>query len=177
MIQKLNKFFRLRPTRFASPKLRPTFITNTSITKTVVTEIIITKTVITEASVTKAFITKSLALIFGPIFIPGDRPRGPLPRFDWSSYILLCITLCCIISILSNSQRWGWDSNIMIYTILIGLATGIWFIKIQTKKKVKKVKSKSVSKPKIKAISKVKEEAAEAREKMALKYATKDNLV
>ena len=73
-----------------------------------------------------------VGLIFGPIFIPGDRPRGPLPRFDWSSYILLCVTLCCIISMLSNGQRWGWDSDAMIYTILIGLATGIWFIKIQT---------------------------------------------
>ena len=51
-----------------------------------------------------------IGLIFGPIFIPGDRPRGALPRFDWSSYILLCITLCCLISILSNSQRWGcWE--------------------------------------------------------------------
>ncbi|HAA91208.1 MAG: MFS transporter [Rhodospirillaceae bacterium] len=72
-----------------------------------------------------------IGMILGPLFIPGDRPRGPLPRFDWSSYILLCTTLICWISVLSNGQRWGWESNTMLYTILIGLIAGIWFVRIQ----------------------------------------------
>lgn len=72
-----------------------------------------------------------IGMILGPLFIPGDRPRGPLPRFDWSSYILLCTTLICWISVLSNGQRWGWESNTMLYTILIGLVAGVWFVRIQ----------------------------------------------
>jgi DHA2 family multidrug resistance protein len=72
-----------------------------------------------------------LGIFLGPLFIPGARPRGPLPRFDWSSYILLCTTMVCLISVLSNGRRWGWESNDILYTVLIGLVAGAWFVRIQ----------------------------------------------
>ena len=72
-----------------------------------------------------------IGMVLGPLFIPGEKPRGPLPRFDWSSYILLCTALLCWISVWSNGQRWGWDSNSMLYAILIGLIATAWFARIQ----------------------------------------------
>jgi len=74
-----------------------------------------------------------IGLALGPLYIPGAKPSGPMPRFDWSSYILLCATLICWISVLSNGQRWGWESDTMLYTIIIGFLTGAWFVRIQMK--------------------------------------------
>lgn len=74
-----------------------------------------------------------IGLALGPVFLPGAKPRGPLPRFDWSSYVLLCVTLICWISFLSNGRRWGWESDAILYTVLVGLLAGIWFVRIQLK--------------------------------------------
>lgn len=53
----------------------------------------------------------AVAFVMGSIFMPSNRPDTPRTPFDWTSYLLLCVALYCLISGISNGQRLGWSSD------------------------------------------------------------------
>lgn len=52
-----------------------------------------------------------LSLFLGVFFIPERERRGPVGKFDYLGYALMCGFVFCLMTILGNGQRWGWVSN------------------------------------------------------------------
>ena len=71
------------------------------------------------------------ALALGFFFLPGSWKVRHLPRFDWSSYILLVAAVFLLLTALSNGQRYGWSSNYILTLFLLALIVGGWFIRLQ----------------------------------------------
>ncbi len=61
------------------------------------------------------------AFVAGLIFMPAKIGRAPLPRFDWTGFILVCIALVCIMSAIGNGHRWGWGSDKNVLTAIAGI--------------------------------------------------------
>lgn len=72
-----------------------------------------------------------IAFVMGSIFMPSARPEGARSAFDWTSYILLCLALYCLISGISNGQREGWTSNPIMLRLLIGAGSAAIFARLQ----------------------------------------------
>ncbi len=71
------------------------------------------------------------AFVAGLIFMPSKIGRAPLPRFDWTGFILVCITLVCIMSAIGNGHRWGWGSDKNVFTAIAGIIAFAMFIVVQ----------------------------------------------
>ena len=71
------------------------------------------------------------AFVAGMIFMPSKSSRGPMPRFDWTGFVLVCIALVCIMSAIGNGHRWGWGSNKNIFTAAAGIIAFSLFIVVQ----------------------------------------------
>jgi len=54
------------------------------------------------------------AIVMGFFFLPPRESSGPRPPFDWLGAILLFAAIFSILSALSNGQRWGWDSGVIL---------------------------------------------------------------
>ena len=68
-----------------------------------------------------------IAFSLGLVFMPSVR-HTDRPKFDWVGYLLICLTLFCLVSALSNGQKLGWLSD-QIYSLLILSAfSGITFL-------------------------------------------------
>ena len=72
-----------------------------------------------------------IAFVMGSIFMPSARPEGDRTPFDWTSYILVCLALYCLISGISNGQREGWTSNEIMLRLVIGIAAAGLFARLQ----------------------------------------------
>ncbi|MPY74926.1 MAG: DHA2 family efflux MFS transporter permease subunit [Alphaproteobacteria bacterium] len=72
-----------------------------------------------------------VAFVMGSIFMPSARPEGDRTPFDWTSYILLCLALYCLISGISNGQREGWTSNVIMMRLVVGVAAAALFARLQ----------------------------------------------
>jgi len=72
-----------------------------------------------------------IALGLGSIFMPSFRDPTERAAFDWTSYALLCLTLYCLFSGISNGQRYGWDSNPIVIRFTIVLLAGAAFAMLQ----------------------------------------------
>lgn len=75
------------------------------------------------------------AFVAGMIFMPTKSQRGPLPRFDWTGFILICVALVCIMSSIGNGHRWGWGSDKTLFTAAAGIITFSLFIYVQLRSK------------------------------------------
>jgi DHA2 family multidrug resistance protein len=73
----------------------------------------------------------AVGMLMGFFFLPGGWRLRRLPRFDWSSYILLVCTVFILLTALANGQRYGWSSNYILSMFLLSLALGAWFVIIQ----------------------------------------------
>ena len=73
----------------------------------------------------------AIAFVMGIALIPSDRDAGARTPFDWVSYLLLCLTLYCLISAISNGQREGWVSNEIVLRFVIGIAAATAFALMQ----------------------------------------------
>ena len=73
----------------------------------------------------------AIALLLGFFFLPGGWRLRRLPRFDWSSYILLVATVFMLLSALGNGQRYGWSSNYILVSFMAAFAMGAWFVALQ----------------------------------------------
>jgi len=72
-----------------------------------------------------------IAFVMGSIFMPSARPEGEQTPFDWTSYILLCVALYCLISGISNGQKEGWTSNVIMLRLVIGVSAAAMFARLQ----------------------------------------------
>ena len=67
------------------------------------------------------------ALPLGLIFMPSVRKPGGEP-FDWIGYILIAVTLSCVMTGLTDGPRKGWNSDYILILGFVGLAAGIGFV-------------------------------------------------
>ena len=72
-----------------------------------------------------------IAFAMGAVFMPSARPDSERTPFDWTSYLLLCLALYCLISGISNGQREGWTSNVIMLRLAVGVAATALFVKLQ----------------------------------------------
>jgi MFS transporter, DHA2 family, multidrug resistance protein len=72
-----------------------------------------------------------IAFVMGSIFMPSARPAVARTPFDWTSYALLCTALYCLISGISNGQREGWTSDMIMLRFVIGIAAAALFARLQ----------------------------------------------
>ncbi|HAT35587.1 MAG TPA: MFS transporter [Rhodospirillaceae bacterium] len=73
----------------------------------------------------------AVALFLGFFFLPGGWRLRRLPRFDWSSYILLVSTVFLLLTALSNGQRYGWGSDYILILFMFAFLLGTWYVRIQ----------------------------------------------
>jgi len=71
-----------------------------------------------------------ISLPFGMIFLPSVRKPGG-QAFDWIGYILIAVTLFCIMTILTDGPRKGWTSDYILILGILGICTGVGFVMSQ----------------------------------------------
>ncbi len=70
----------------------------------------------------------AVALILGPIFLP-EKARGTaFPPFDWTGLGLLVVTLALILGGLTNGQRLGWTSDVIVGRLIGGVCMAVAFV-------------------------------------------------
>ena len=74
----------------------------------------------------------TIALVLGLVFMPSVR-RKERPKFDWAGYLLICITLFCLVSALSNGQKLGWLSDHISGLLAITVVGAVAFLWSQSK--------------------------------------------
>jgi len=74
-----------------------------------------------------------LGFLLGLSFMPQERHKGPLPPFDWTGLILVCMFCASLMTGLANGQRWGWHSNEVVALLIGGVVAGIAFLMHQTR--------------------------------------------
>ena len=74
----------------------------------------------------------TIALALGLVFMPSVR-RKERPKFDWAGYLLICITLFCLVSALSNGQKLGWLSDHISGLLAITVVGAVAFLWSQSK--------------------------------------------
>lgn len=67
---------------------------------------------------------------FAMVFMPSVRKSGG-QAFDWLGYILVVVTLFCIMTVLTDGPRKGWTSDYILLLGLLGASCGIGFVKSQ----------------------------------------------
>jgi MFS transporter, DHA2 family, multidrug resistance protein len=72
-----------------------------------------------------------VALFLGMLYLPGRDEEGPLPKFDWLGYSLLVAALATLLFAGANGQRFGWDSNTIVATATVGVASAVTFVWLQ----------------------------------------------
>lgn len=71
------------------------------------------------------------ALLLGALFLPGGRPGGIRPAFDWTGYALLCTAIFCLMTAIANGQRDGWGSNSILTLFIVGTLCAGGFVHSQ----------------------------------------------
>ncbi|WP_185803946.1 DHA2 family efflux MFS transporter permease subunit [Pontivivens nitratireducens] len=69
-----------------------------------------------------------LAILLSNIFLPTREESGPMPPFDFIGVSILSIFLAVLLSTLTNAQRLGWDSNVILSGFTISVVSAISFI-------------------------------------------------
>ena len=67
-------------------------------------------------------------ILLGSLFMPEREETTRRAHFDWLGFLLLCITMSCMLTGLSNGQREGWESDFVVGLLALATATGIGFI-------------------------------------------------
>ncbi|MEQ1776608.1 MAG: DHA2 family efflux MFS transporter permease subunit [Burkholderiales bacterium] len=70
------------------------------------------------------------AILLGSVFMPEREETGERMRFDWIGFLLMTISLACLLTGLSNGQREGWHSGFVLalFTIAaLGGSTFLWW--------------------------------------------------
>ncbi|WP_026757526.1 DHA2 family efflux MFS transporter permease subunit [Sediminimonas qiaohouensis] len=69
-----------------------------------------------------------LAILLANLFLPSREESGPIPGFDFVGVAILSVFLAVLLSTLSNAQRLGWESNIILSGFMISAASAIGFV-------------------------------------------------
>ena len=75
-----------------------------------------------------------IALPLGMVFMPSVRKLGG-QAFDWVGYILIAVTLFCIMTVLTDGPRKGWTSDHILILGMLGIFCGLGFVKSQRRDK------------------------------------------
>lgn len=68
------------------------------------------------------------AILVGSVFLPQREETGPRLRFDWVGFVLMAVSLACLLTGLSNGQREGWQSGFVLALIAVALIGGTAFL-------------------------------------------------
>ena len=71
------------------------------------------------------------ALVLGALFLPGGRPGGDRPAFDWTGYALLCTAIFCLMTAIANGQSDGWGSDSILTLFTVGVLSAGGFVHSQ----------------------------------------------
>ena len=55
-----------------------------------------------------------VGILFGSLLMPEREETARRSHFDWLGFALLCTTMTCLLTGLSNGQRIGWDSDFIV---------------------------------------------------------------
>tara|TARA_Y100001933_G_scaffold194553_1_gene194678 strand:+ start:2421 stop:3971 length:1551 start_codon:yes stop_codon:yes gene_type:complete len=69
-----------------------------------------------------------LAILLAHLFLPTREESGPISAFDFVGVAILSVFLAVLLGTLSNAQRLGWDTNIILSGFAISGASAIAFI-------------------------------------------------
>ena len=66
--------------------------------------------------------------LLGSFVLPSREVSGPRPTFDWFGFALLSFALLGLLTGLSNGQRLGWSSDVVVMSLAGGIASSTAFI-------------------------------------------------
>ena len=69
-----------------------------------------------------------VGILFGSLLMPEREETTKRADFDWLGFTLLCLTMSCLLSGLSNGQREGWNSDFVVGSLTVAGAAGIGFL-------------------------------------------------
>ncbi len=75
----------------------------------------------------------AIAFAMGSVLMPSKKFSRHLPAFDWTGFILLATALICLMAGIGNGQRWGWESDGILWLFSIGLTATAAFIFAQSR--------------------------------------------
>ena len=68
------------------------------------------------------------AMLLGSLFMPQRSEAGARAGFDWAGFFLLCTSISCLLTALSNGQRAGWSSSFVLGLLAVAVLAGAAFI-------------------------------------------------
>ena len=68
------------------------------------------------------------AILLGSVFMPEREETGERLRFDWIGFLLMTVSLACLLTGLSNGQREGWHSGFVLALFAIAMTGGAAFL-------------------------------------------------
>ena len=77
---------------------------------------------------TVAVPASTIAILMGSLFLPQREENEAPVRFDWPGFLLLVTGLACLLTGLSNGQREGWHSNVIITLFAIAALAAAGFV-------------------------------------------------
>ena len=82
-----------------------------------------------ESALARLLVPTSVAgMIFGSIFMPEREETTRRANFDWAGFVLLCVTVSCTLTALSNGQREGWSSDFVVGLFGTAAVAGTAFV-------------------------------------------------
>jgi DHA2 family multidrug resistance protein len=70
----------------------------------------------------------SLAVLLGTMFMPVREEGNVRTRFDWTGFVLLSVSLACLLTALSGGQREGWHSDYIVTLFVVAAVSAISFL-------------------------------------------------
>src|SRR5262245_59465568 len=69
-----------------------------------------------------------IGILFGSLLMPEREETARRANFDWLGFALLCTTMSCLLTGLSNGQREGWDSDFILGSLAVSALAGTAFL-------------------------------------------------
>ncbi|HYH42735.1 MAG TPA: DHA2 family efflux MFS transporter permease subunit [Burkholderiales bacterium] len=69
-----------------------------------------------------------IAALLGTMFMPVREDSNVRTRFDWTGFVLMSVSLSCLLIGLSNGQREGWHSDYIVTLFVVAVSGTIAFL-------------------------------------------------
>jgi EmrB/QacA subfamily drug resistance transporter len=69
-----------------------------------------------------------VGILLGSLLMPEREETARRAHFDWLGFALLCTTMSCLLTGLSNGQREGWGSDFVLGSLAVAAGAGIAFL-------------------------------------------------
>ena len=67
-------------------------------------------------------------MVLANIFLPPRAETGPRPGFDWTGFALVALFLATLLNALTNGQRLGWNSDPILFQLVVAMIAFLAFI-------------------------------------------------